>query len=49
MLNPITCWVKIKSVDHKTPLRKNKMIADRIEEAAKTVTEKNCRGWIRHS
>ncbi|KAI9341290.1 hypothetical protein BD770DRAFT_399066 [Pilaira anomala] len=33
----------------KTPLAKNEMIADRIEEAAKTVTAKNCRGWIRHS
>ncbi|CEP18228.1 hypothetical protein [Parasitella parasitica] len=50
MLNPIEeCWAKIKSVVRKTPLAKNEMIADRIEEAAKTVTAKNCRGWIRHS
>ncbi|KAG1146555.1 hypothetical protein G6F37_001371 [Rhizopus arrhizus] len=49
MLNPIEeCWAKIKSVVRKTPLAKNEMIADRIEEA-KAVTAKNCRGWIRHS
>ncbi len=41
MLNPIEeCWAKIKSVVRKTPLAKNEIIADRIEEAAKTVTEK---------
>ncbi|KAI8380341.1 hypothetical protein BD560DRAFT_316980, partial [Blakeslea trispora] len=50
MLNPIEeYWVKIKPVVRKTPLAKNEMIADRIEEAAKAVTAKNCRGWIRHS
>ncbi|KAI8327843.1 hypothetical protein EDC96DRAFT_453095 [Choanephora cucurbitarum] len=50
MLNPIEeYWVKIKSVVRKTPLAKNEMIADRIDEAAKTVAAKNCRGWIRHS
>ena len=50
MLNPIEeCWAKIKSVVRKTPLAKNEMIADRIEEAAKAVTAKNCRGWIRYS
>ncbi|KAI9469007.1 MAG: hypothetical protein EXX96DRAFT_492593, partial [Benjaminiella poitrasii] len=50
MLNPIEeCWAKIKSVVRKTLFGKNEMIAYRIEEAAKTVTAKNCRGWIRHS
>lgn len=44
MLNPIEeFWANIKSVVRKTPLGKNEMIADRIEEAAKTVTAKNCR------
>ncbi|KAI9356466.1 hypothetical protein BD770DRAFT_323261, partial [Pilaira anomala] len=38
-----------KSVVGKTPIGKNERIADRIEEAAKTVTAKNCRGWARHS
>lgn len=50
MLNPNKeYWVKIKSVVRKTPLVKNEVIADRTEEVAKTVTAKNCRGWIRHS
>lgn len=50
MLNPIEeCWAKIKAEVRKVPLKKNELLADRIEEAAKTVTAKNCRGWIRHS
>jgi hypothetical protein len=49
MLNPIEeCWSKIKQEVRKTPLTKNEIIADRIEDAAKTVTVENCRGWINH-
>lgn len=43
------CWAKIKKEACKIPLTNNEIIADHIEEAAKTVTVENCRGWIRHS
>lgn len=43
------CWAKIKKEVCKIPLTNNEIIADHIEEAAKTVTVENCRGWIRHS
>lgn len=49
-LNPIEeCWPKMKAVVRKTPLKKHESLASRIQEAAKTVTAKDCRGWIRHS
>ncbi|KAI8889104.1 hypothetical protein K501DRAFT_171798 [Backusella circina FSU 941] len=49
-LNPIEeCWSKIKGEVRKTPLLKNEMIADRIEEAVKKVTPEDCQGWIRYS
>jgi hypothetical protein len=41
MLNPIEeCWAKSKQEVRKTPLAKNEIIADRIEEAAKKITKK---------
>ena len=50
MPNPIEeCWAKIKKEVCKTPLKKNELIADRIEDAAKRLQQKNCKGWIRHS
>ncbi|KAI9243633.1 hypothetical protein BDA99DRAFT_423640, partial [Phascolomyces articulosus] len=49
-LNPIEeCWAQIKREVSKTPLYKNESLATRIEEAAKIVTAKHCRGYIRHS
>ncbi|KAG0746722.1 hypothetical protein G6F57_002704 [Rhizopus arrhizus] len=42
MLNPIEeCWAKIKKEVCKTPLKKNELIADRIEDAAKRLQQKN--------
>jgi transposase len=41
MLNPIEeCWAKIKKEFRKTPLKKNELIADRIEDAAKRLQQK---------
>ncbi|KAG2208789.1 hypothetical protein INT45_010949 [Circinella minor] len=49
-LNPIEeCWAQIKREVRKTPLEKNEILATHIEEAAKIVTTKNCKGYIRHS
>ena len=42
------CWSNIKGKVRKTPLLKSETIADRIEEAAKKVTTKDCQGWIHH-
>lgn len=43
MLNPTEeSWTKIKKFARH--LKKNEIIADRTEEAAKTITAENCRG-----
>ncbi|ORE00855.1 hypothetical protein BCV72DRAFT_218377, partial [Rhizopus microsporus var. microsporus] len=39
----------VGSTVRKTPFGKNEILADRMEEAAKKVAPKDCRGWIRHS
>ncbi|CAO3649067.1 unnamed protein product [Mucor hiemalis] len=45
MLNPIEeCGAKIKAEVRKVRLKKSELLADRIEEAAKSVTSKNCKG-----
>lgn len=50
MLNPIEeCWAKIKAEVRKTPLKKNELVSDLIEEAARNISKKSCKGWIRHS
>ncbi|CDH61137.1 hypothetical protein RO3G_03680 [Lichtheimia corymbifera JMRC:FSU:9682] len=49
-LNPIEeCWSKMKGQVRKTPLSSKDSLVVRIQEAAKTITRKDCRGWIRHS
>lgn len=49
-LNPIEeCWAKIKAEVRKTPLKGKENLALRIQEAAQTVTAKDCQGWVRHS
>ncbi|KAI9485898.1 MAG: hypothetical protein EXX96DRAFT_474714, partial [Benjaminiella poitrasii] len=42
-------WSKIKKEVCKTPLVKNELIANRIEEAVQKVIHEDCQGWIRHS
>ncbi|KAI9482700.1 MAG: hypothetical protein EXX96DRAFT_450622, partial [Benjaminiella poitrasii] len=40
---------KIKGEARNIPFGKNEMIADRIEEAVKSVVPEDCQSWIRHS
>ncbi|KAI8888416.1 hypothetical protein K501DRAFT_141539, partial [Backusella circina FSU 941] len=45
-LNPIEeCWSKIKTKVRKSPLQKNEILATRIQEAAKTISAKDCKGY----
>lgn len=49
-LNPIEeCWAKVKAEVRKNPLSSKDSLVERIEEAARTVSAKDCQGWIRHS
>ena len=49
-LNPIEkIWKQIKDEVHRHPLTSNDDLIERIEKAAKRVSGKNCRGYIRNA